>query len=422
MHTEGGAQSREPSKPASSTELHRLHLWQMQPVRDVLVIGAIAGTIYAGYAMRTVTVPLLIALALAYLFEPVVARISRWRFMTRPLAVTVILGALGVVVAAVVGIVAPLAVGQALSFADNLRSGSYDKPIERVVELVPSEYREEVRSWKQRIIRSKPVQEVEPESASIEGPAAPVAAVTQKSLFESPVFDVVGSGSARVYSIAMTLLQLGLIAFLIPFYFYYFSVYWPNIVGFFASFVPDDRRDSVGSIVSEMDRAVAGFVRGRIVICTVMGVMFAVGWQLCGVPYGIALGVVTGVLSIVPYLGGIGVPAAIGLLAVDQFGLEESQRMSLLAIALWPTAVFVIVQTIEGYILTPIIAGKATNLDPVTIVVAILAGGSIAGVYGMLLAIPAAACGKIAAKRLLLPRIADWARGRARDPLPLGEA
>ena len=394
----------------------------MQPVRDVLVIGAIAGTIYAGYAMRTVTGPLLIALALAYLFEPVVARISRWRFMTRPLAVTVILGALGVVVAAVVGIVAPLAVGQALSFADNLRSGSYDKPIERVVELVPSEYREEVRSWKQRIIRSKPVQEVEPESASIEGPAAPVAAVTQKSLFESPVFDVVGSGSARVYSIAMTLLQLGLIAFLIPFYFYYFSVYWPNIVGFFASFVPDDRRDSVGSIVSEMDRAVAGFVRGRIVICTVMGVMFAVGWQLCGVPYGIALGVVTGVLSIVPYLGGIGVPAAIGLLAVDQFGLEESQRMSLLAIALWPTAVFVIVQTIEGYILTPIIAGKATNLDPVTIVVAILAGGSIAGVYGMLLAIPAAACGKIAAKRLLLPRIADWARGRARDPLPLGEA
>ena len=69
--------------------------------------------------------------------------------------------------------------------------------------------------------------------------------------------------------------------------------------------------------------------------------------------------------------------------------------------------------------LTPIIAGKATNLDPVTIVVAILAGGSVAGVYGMLLAIPIAACGKIAAKRLLLPRISDWARGRAPDPLPI---
>ena len=93
--------------------------------------------------------------------------------------------------------------------------------------------------------------------------------------------------------------------------------------------------------------------------------------------------------------------------------------MSLWAMLLWPSLVFVLVQTLEGYVLTPVIAGKATNLDPVTIVVAILAGGSVAGVYGMLLAIPIAACGKIAAKRLLLPRITEWARGRASDPLPL---
>ena len=80
---------------------------------------------------------------------------------------------------------------------------------------------------------------------------------------------------------------------------------------------------------------------------------------------------------------------------------------------------FTIVQSIEGYILTPIIAGKATNLDPVTIVVAILAGGSIAGVYGMLLAIPAAACGKIAIQRQVLPRLKEWAAGRVADPLPI---
>ena len=94
--------------------------------------------------------------------------------------------------------------------------------------------------------------------------------------------------------------------------------------------------------------------------------------------------------------------------------------MSIIAMLLWPTAVFIVVQTIEGYLLTPIIAGKATNLDPVTIVVAILAGGSVAGVYGMLLAIPIAACGKIAAKRMLLPRVKAWARGDVADPLPLG--
>ena len=168
-----------------------------------------------------------------------------------------------------------------------------------------------------------------------------------------------------------------------------------------------------------MDRAVAGFVRGRIVICLLMGVMFAIGWQVCGVPYAIALGLLTGILSIVPYLGGVGVPLAVGLLVVDQFGMPPEARMAIWGMLAWPVLVFVIVQTIEGYLLTPVIAGKATNLDPVTIVVAILAGGSVAGVYGMLLAIPAAACGKIAIKRVVLPRLIEFARGRVSDPLPI---
>ena len=223
-----------------------------------------------------------------------------------------------------------------------------------------------------------------------------------------------------MYAVALALLRFSLIAFLIPFYFYYVSVHWPAITGFLAQLIPHARRDSVLEILDEMDRAVAGFVRGRIVICAVMGAMFAIGWQMCGVPYGIALGLLTGALSIVPYLGGIGLPFALGLLVADQFTLEESARMSIIAMLLWPTAVFIVVQTIEGYLLTPIIAGKATNLDPVTIVVAILAGGSVAGVYGMLLAIPIAACGKIAAKRMLLPRVKAWARGDVADPLPLG--
>jgi predicted PurR-regulated permease PerM len=238
---------------------------------------------------------------------------------------------------------------------------------------------------------------------------------------DNPVFALLGAGASQVYAFALRLLGLSLVTFLIPFYVYYFSVHWPQITGFFADLVPDDRKGTVFGIVAEMDRAVAGFVRGRIVISFLMGVMFAIGWQICGVPYGIALGLLVGALSIVPYLGGIGLPIAVGLLMADQFGLDAADRMSVLSMILWPSVVFIVVQSVEGYVLTPIIAGKATDLDPVTIVVAILAGGSVAGVYGMLLAIPVAACGKIAAKRLLLPRIKEWARGRASDPLPLDQ-
>ena len=404
------------------------------------MIAAIAGTVYAGYAMRTVTVPLLVALALAYLFEPVVARMSRWRRMSRPLAVSVILGGLLLVVTAALGILVPLAIGQTLAFGENLRSGKYDSAIGRAVDSVPEQYREDVRQWTERFVH--PLARKPHDAAAAGDHAAPAAEppvnkeadvvaarpVDGKPAESTAAFGIdnsllalLGAGSAQVYSLALAILQLGLVAFLIPFYFYYFSVHWPTIVGFFAMFVPDGKREQVFEIVRDMDRAVAGFVRGRIVICTIMAVMFAIGWQACGVPYGIALGVLTGAFSIVPYLGGVGLPFAIGLLLVDQFGLEESARMSLWAMVLWPSVVFIVVQSIEGYILTPIIAGKATNLDPVTIVVAILAGGSVAGIYGMLLAIPIAACGKIAARRLLLPRIMDWARGRAPDPLPINQ-
>lgn len=415
--------------PQARSDIRTLHLWQLQPVRDLLVIAAIAGTVYAGYAMRTVTVPLLVALALAYLFEPIVSRLASWRRMNRPLAVSVILGALFVGVGGAVGLLVPLAVGQTLSFGESLRSGRYDTAINRAIESVPEQYRDDVRAWTERIVHPMPSTAAahEPSSAPGGPESAPSAETRREAAaaegngfgLGSSVITLLGAGSAQVYSFALAVLQLGLIAFLIPFYFYYFSVHWPSIVGFLASFVPDEKRAPTLELVREMDRAVAGFVRGRIVICTIMGVMFAIGWQLCGVPYGIALGLLTGAFSIVPYLGGVGLPFAVGLLLVEQFGIDEAQRMGLLSILLWPTVVFVVVQSVEGYILTPIIAGKATNLDPVTIVVAILAGGSVAGIYGMLLAIPLAACGKIAAKRLLLPRISDWARGRAPDPLPI---
>lgn len=442
-------------------DLRTAHLWHLQPVRDILVIAIVIATIYLGYAIRTVTVPLLIALALAYLVEPVVSRVSRWRRMNRPLAVGAILTALGGSLALVLVLVIPLAVGQTLSFAENLRNHRYDGAISRAIDVIPEQYRADVRTWVDRVVKpgaapdaaaptrdgapsagapagasadrdpapSSAPQVEPPVTARADAPAEAVAATPATGppsaepdwtgSLSGTWFSLLGSGSRQVYGFVLGLLQLGLVAFLIPFYFYYFSVYWPSITGFFAKLVPDERRGSFFSIVQEMDRAVAGFVRGRIVICILMGVMFAIGWQICGVPYGVALGLLTGAFSIVPYLGGIGAPIAVLLLAADQFGLPADARMPIWGMLLWPTLVFVVVQTIEGYVLTPIIAGKATNLDPVTIVVAILAGGSVAGIYGMLLAIPLAACGKIAIKRIVLPRLIEFARGRVADPLPI---
>lgn len=89
-------------------------------------------------------------------------------------------------------------------------------------------------------------------------------------------------------------------------------------------------------------------------------------------------------------------------------------------IILLPTLVYWGVQAIDDYVLTPVIQGKETGLDTPTIMVAVLGAGALAGVYGVLLAIPAAACVKILILEVVWPRYKEWAEGQAPDPLPIG--
>ena len=184
-------------------------------------------------------------------------------------------------------------------------------------------------------------------------------------------------------------------AVLITFYFWFFSVEFPTALKFLGSLVPASRKEKIFHLAGEMDAAVAGFVRGRILIAAGMGVMFAGGWWINGVPYALTLGLLAGILSIVPYLGLVVIIPAIALLAANQLTIPEADRMAWYWIVGGPPLVFTIVQSIEGYLLTPVFAGRATNLGPVSIFVAVLAGASVAGLYGMLLAIPVAACAKI---------------------------
>jgi predicted PurR-regulated permease PerM len=233
---------------------------------------------------------------------------------------------------------------------------------------------------------------------------------------------VLGSSAEQVLATALDVLTLGFLAALVPFYFWFFSINYPAALEFLRGLLPVGRRERVLKLAADMDRAVSGFVRGRIVVSTIMGVIVAVGWKFFGVPYAITLGVVVGVFSLVPYLSVVGLPVAIALLAVNQLALPEAERMSWLWILLGPAIVYGVVQFLEGYVLIPLIAGKATDLDPVSIFVAVLAGAAIAGVYGMLLSIPVAACLKIYLREVVLPRLRDWSSGRADDPLPFDQA
>jgi len=422
-----------PDEPQpSETDWTRRHLWHIQPVRDLLLVGIVVAIVWAGYALRYITIPLIVALGLAYLVEPLVRWISARFRVSRAAVVGGVTGAIVLGAASGTFVLIPSVIRQSEAIVNKVQSGALKKSIGEFQAQLPEAFRKDVTDWilwiesttdvdlnGDRLAGKVPVSEqhAEPTETATNEP-------TNRAASRS-IWDVglafLGARSGDIAGFIFGVLSLLFAAALVPFYFYFFSVHFPDIVGFLDSLIPDGAKGEVHRLTKQMDAAVAGFVRGRIVIAAIMAVLFTVGWAVCGVPYALTLGVAAGVLAVVPYLSGVVLLLAVPMLAVAQLQLPEAERMSMLWVLLGPTIVFAAVQALEGNVLTPIIAGRATNLDPVTVFVAILAGGSVAGVYGMLLAIPLAACAKIVIKEVALPRIRAWAAGTVNDPLPLDD-
>ncbi|MCA9291153.1 MAG: AI-2E family transporter [Phycisphaerales bacterium] len=474
--------SRSSSTPATESgdtaapDYASLHIWQFQPVRDVLWVGAVLAFLWVGYLLSAVTVPLLVALLLAYLVEPLVQRLSAHPRLSRPVVVAALLSTVGVAVLVAVLITTVLVVNQTNQLLTKLADGTYQAKA-RQLATTASAWVDDLSAQASGLFGAGDAGSgaaTGPEDAGATSPPVPapnagdgeassgasdeanaeaptgagadagtrpdaqdahVRAIVREELARLNGSDagaarpaerrpmdwlaLVRGAGGQVWGVFLRILELGLLTFLIPFYFYFFSVSYPAVLNFGRKLLPQRNRKRTLDLFGKMDRVVAGFVRGRIIISLIMGLMLAIGWGFCGVPYVIPLGLAIGVFCAVPYLGGIGIPIAILLLAFDQLGLPVGERMSWLWIVLGPTVVFGVVQLFEGYVLTPLIAGKATNLDPVAILVAVLAGGSILGVFGMLISIPIAACLKIVWMEILLPRIQRWTRGEVEDPLPI---
>jgi predicted PurR-regulated permease PerM len=147
-------------------------------------------------------------------------------------------------------------------------------------------------------------------------------------------------------------------------------------------FLKEDTRDDVVFLAREFLGIVVSFFRGQLLIGFIMGVLLALGFTIAGLKFGILMGLTIGILNIIPYLGTI-----LGLTAaLPTAFFQPDGDIILVGITL---GVFIVVQIIEGYLLTPRIMGKQTGLHPVTIIIAIFFWGTaLGGILGMVLAIP----------------------------------
>ncbi|PTY07346.1 AI-2E family transporter [Opitutaceae bacterium EW11] len=177
-------------------------------------------------------------------------------------------------------------------------------------------------------------------------------------------------------------------------------------------FLSSHIREDVVFLVREFISIVVTFFRGQLVIGLIMGGMYAAGFTVVGLRFGLFIGLLMGFLNIVPYLGTI-----IGLLITVPLALlQDGGGLKLLALVL---LVKVIVQTIEGWVLTPKIMGDRTGLHPITIIVAVFFWGTaLDGILGMVLAIPLTAF-FVTAWRLLKRKYFPQPERRTISPAPV---
>ncbi|MCB1455251.1 MAG: AI-2E family transporter [Nitratireductor sp.] len=150
------------------------------------------------------------------------------------------------------------------------------------------------------------------------------------------------------------------------------------------SWIPRDSVDEVRMLAREVDRVLAGFVRGQALVSLTLGTFYAAGLVILGVNFGFLIGLVAGIVSFIPYLGStLGFVVSVGI-ALLQFWPDWIMPTA-------TAALFISGQMIEGYILQPYMIGTNVGLHPVWLMFALFAFGSLFGFTGMLVAVPAAA-------------------------------
>ncbi|MCC6660453.1 MAG: AI-2E family transporter [Phycisphaerales bacterium] len=445
--------------PTPETDWQTLRLWHIQPVRDVLVLVGIIGVIYLGYRLSVVTVPILLALLLAYLFEPLVRRLVRRRWMSRQGSAAAIIVGLLLIVLVPLTVGAGFAVLQAVAITRDV-AGNVGLLVRSVNAANPAE-REHARAaltgpWRwagDKLVELREEAGEEPagteQDATFEGPPTPEEADAMEEARHVPTWkrgasrgadallkwagdnaktiakavgeQAIGSGATALAAVAGLFVSIGYLGFslfLTAFFFFFFSTGYGRVLEFWEGLIPERKKGRVFDLVERMDGVIAGFVRGRLLIAAVLAGYMVVAYWIIGVPAPFLVGLAAGFLFLLPYISVLGVPLAILLMVLHPGSMAFQQSWYWIVLA--PIAVYVVGQLADDYVLSPIIQGRTTGLEAPMILFASIAGGALGGVYGLLLAIPVAACLKILLNEVFWPRVKAWAEGREKDILPIG--
>lgn len=301
-------------------------------------------------AVKGILLPFVAGLAIAYLFDPTVDKlellgVKRW------VGVCIILLCFFLFVTGFIFLVAPLVTQQ----------------IAALVKLLP-DYIESLRGLLGTLLERAGQDRVE---GFAEDYGAKIFGVISNAATKFL------SGGVKVFNVLSLLLLTPLVAF-------YLLNDWDRMIAHIDLWLPRKHYKTVRRLAKEVDETLSGFVRGQLLVASIMGFLYAVGWSIIGLEYAIVLALIAALLCFIPYIGPLTGSLLALLVGFGQFG-DDYMRIGAIAV------VHVAVQLLEGNILTPRLVGQRVGLDDVWVIFAVLAGAELMGFVGILIAVPLAA-------------------------------
>lgn len=307
------------------------------------------------YFLSHILTPFLIAALLAYLANPLVEKLTAYKLPRIVSVVVVFLGIFTVLILLILLLI-PL----------------IQKQIVLAVEFTPTAI-----AWVQNQLLPWVTDFFGIEQLNIE--------VVKKTLTEnlSKAGSVAGWLLATVLHSGAALIEIVAMLLLIPVVTFYVLRDWNIILKAIEGLLPLSIKPTIKKLIHECDTVLSAFFRGQLLVMLSLGTIYAVGLTLMGLKIGLIIGLIAGLLSLVPYLGFIVGITAASIAAFIQMGHVSAVLLVFI--------VFGIGQSLEGSVLTPKLVGDRIGLHPVAVIFAVLAGGTLFGFFGVLLALPVAA-------------------------------
>jgi predicted PurR-regulated permease PerM len=228
----------------------------------------------------------------------------------------------------------------------------------------------------------------------VEGPDAPTTAECDE--VTKDFSDAVADQADRITSFGLTVLEILFVFIVAALLALYLLIDLPNLQRDFLNLVPESHRSEFADLGSKVGRAVGGFFRGQLLVALIVGVLASLGFYLIDLPFWLLIGVIAGVTNLIPLVGpfvGGGLGAIIGTVTG---GID---------LGLWAAFVALVVQQIDNHFISPNVLARTVNLHPATVMLSILAGGTLAGFWGVLLGVPTVAVAKILLAHLWATRV-----------------